>query len=279
MHRELPVGIFDSGIGGLTVYKQLRKLMPGENIIYFGDTGRAPYGSRSTKQIAEFTDEILRLMSLCSVKVGVVACNTITVLGVEKLSAHYNFDLIGNSTGALTALRHSPNTRIGVLATETTIASGKHRADILALDSEAMVVPVPCPKFAPLIEAGIFDGPEMRQAAEEYLRPLKEAQIEAVILGCTHYPYIAPVLQDMMGAAAVVVDPAEETAQKVKAYLEAKDASSVAQSGKSALYFSANPARARKIAEKIFDTRNLDFQLLDIAPLEKYYHQNLAAEA
>jgi glutamate racemase len=279
MHRDLPIGIFDSGIGGLTVYKELRQLLPKENIIYFGDTARAPYGSRTKEEICDFVDEIMQLMSLCSIKVGVVACNTITVLGTAMLSKNYNFELIGNNTGAVPALRDSKSKRIGVIATETTIASGKHRADILALDSRAVVFPRACPLFAQLIEAGSLEGDELRQAAYHYLTPLKEANIDTLILACTHYPYITLLLQEVMGEEVVIIDPAVETARQVQDYLAENNGLKINGEGSSHLYFSNRPEQVRDITGKFFDTTKCEFRLLDITPLARYYANNLSANA
>lgn len=280
MHKNLPIGIFDSGIGGLTVYKELRRLLPEEDIIYFGDTARAPYGSRTKEEIIGFVDEIMRFMSLCSIKVGVVACNTITVLGTDMLSCKYNFELIGNSTGAVSALNASKSKRIGVIATETTIASGKHRADILALDSQAVVYPCACPLFAKLIETGCFEGDELLQVAYQYLSPLKEENIDTLILSCTHYPYITPLLQKVMGEKVVIIDPAVETALQVKNYLANNDGLRKTDGeGSSHLYFSKSPERVQAIASKFFDTTNCEFHLLDIATLARYYFDNLRLSA
>lgn len=268
MKSNLPIGVFDSGIGGLTVYKALRKLMPSENIIYFGDTARAPYGSRSREQIYSFVDEIMRFMSLCSIKVGVVACNTITVLGPTAICEHYNFDLVGNSTGTNLALRLTKNKRIGIIATENTINSNKHRDEILTLDPSVNVFVTACPEFAPLIEAGSLGGVELRQAAYRYLTPLREANIDTLILACTHYPYIMPLLQEVMGENVVIIDPAEETAQRVQEYLMANSGLNINEKvGFSHLYFSDKPEHVQSIASSLFDTSSCNFKLLDIASL------------
>lgn len=270
MHKNLPIGIFDSGIGGLTVYKKLRKLLPNEDIIYFGDTYRAPYGSRKKAEIYQFVDEIMTFMSLSSVKLGVVACNSITVLGIDSISYNYNFDLIGNSTGAMSALGATRNKRIGVLATEMTVKSGFHAAEISAIDANAQLFAQPCPNFAPLIELGDLQSSELHEAVTEYLTPLKELNVDTVILACTHYPYITQLIQEFMGEKVTIIDPAEETAQRAYDFLASVHGLNENHEGTSRFYFSSNPERAKMVAKNLFDTRNLKFEMLDLSLLTYY---------
>jgi len=270
MHSNLPIGIYDSGIGGLTVYKKLKELLPRENIIYFGDTARSPYGSRNKEQICQFTDEIMKFMSLCSVKVGVVACNTITVLGTSSISHNYNFDLIGNSTGAMSALATTKSKCIGVIATEATVRSGFHHTEITSIDPSVKVVAQACPEFAPLIEVGNLDSPELYEAAVKYLTPLRELDVDTVILACTHYPYISHLIQEIMGKKVTIIDPAEETAQRVHEFLATRQLLNEQKLGNSRFYFSANAERAKMIANNLFDTNGLNFDMLDLSLLSYY---------
>ncbi len=276
MHCDLPIGIFDSGIGGLTVYKKLKELLPGENIIYFGDTARAPYGSRSKEEIYAFSTEIMRLLALCSIKLGVAACNTITVLGTEKLCADYNFDLIGNSNGARTALAASKNKRIGVIATEMTIKSGAHVRAILEMDNEASVFPLATPHLASLVEGGKLEGEAVRKVLRDSLAKIKSASVDTLILGCTHYPYLMPALRELLGSSVTLIDPAYETALDVKTYLQEHGLLRREAAGDSKFYFSAAPKKARSLAEKLFAVSDSDFSRIDLAPLGKYYLKNFA---
>lgn len=270
MNSNLPIGIYDSGIGGLTVYKKLKEMLPQEDFIYFGDTARSPYGSRKKEQICQFADEIMKFMSLCSVKLGVVACNTITVLGTSSISHNYNFNLIGNSTGAMTALAATKNKRIGVVATETTVRSGFHHAEITSLDPSVNVIAQACPNFAPMIEGGNLCDKELRKAAEEYLIPLRELDVDTVILACTHYPYISHLIQEIMGENVTIIDPAEETSQKVFDFLISREGLNKKKTGTSKFYFSANSERAKMIANNLFDTSGLTFETLDLSFLSYY---------
>lgn len=254
MNNRLPIGIFDSGIGGLTVYKQVKKLLPGEDIIYFGDTARAPYGQRPRQQIRNFVDEILDFMDVCNIKVGISACNTITVLGLDCLQGNHLFPIMGMSRGAQLAIDSSKNKRIGIIGTEFTISSGRHQAEITNLDSQAKVYGKACPKLASLIEKGNLAGIEMREAIFEYLEPLKEEKIDTLLLACTHYPYIKSCIQEFMGHTVAIIDPAEETAQQVCDLLARKGGLNPKDTGVSRLYFSNNAEHALGIANHIIDT-------------------------
>lgn len=263
MDCNSPIGVFDSGVGGLTVFSQLRKLLPEENIVYFGDTKRNPYGPRPETEIQSFVCEILAFMADNKVKLAVAACNTITVL-LDKIPNRHPFEIIGVSKGARTALKLTKNNCIGVIATEATIRSGKHVADITALRSDAKVFPKACPQFAPLAEAEQFDGNLLNQAAADYLTPLKEANVDVVILGCTHYPLLTPVISKIMGSVQLF-DPAEETALQVKEYLEKTGQLKREGKGYSRLYFSADVDRAKRIAKQLVNVTECRFEFTDLS--------------
>ncbi|MBP2646110.1 MAG: murI [Firmicutes bacterium] len=207
------IGVFDSGVGGLTVVKELAALMPREKIIYFGDTARAPYGSRPPEEIREFMHEILHFFSQQKVKMAVCACNTMTALGLEEARHKYPFQLVGMNTGARSALAASRNNKIGVVATQAAIASGKHENSMKALDETVDFYPVACPKFVPLIEQGLLCGSELEEAVREYVTPLSQAGVDALILGCTHYPLISNAILKVMGPGVTLINPAGETAR------------------------------------------------------------------
>lgn len=260
MENNSAIGVFDSGIGGLTVVRELVNLMPHENFIYFGDTARAPYGSRPPAQIIDFMHQILRFFAVKQVKMAVYACNTMTALGLENARRYYSFPLVGMNTGVKAALKLTRNKNIGVIATQATIASGKHGKTIKAADPGATIYPQACPKFVPLIEQGELSGPLIEEAAREYLLPLKEAAVDALILGCTHYPLISPVIQQIMGPEVRLIDPAGETAVDARNAL-AKQEQFAAPGGKGTirLCFSADLPRARQFAETMLGDRNFEF--------------------
>ena len=268
MASNLPIGVFDSGVGGLTVFRQLRKILPAENIIYFGDSKRNPYGPRSEREILQYVDEILSFMKDNKVKVAVSACNTITFL-LEKLQHTYPFEIVGMSRGVTMALEKTKNKRIGVLATETTIRSGKHVSEFITRNSEMKIFPIACPKFATLVEDEYLDGESVEAAALDYISPLKDAKVDAVILACTHYPMLAPEIKKILGQA-YLVDPAEETAVNVKCFLEKAGLLRVAGEGYSRLCFSADVDKVRRIASKIMDIEDCEFELLAMASYPEY---------
>ena len=264
MDYNLPIGVFDSGIGGLTVFRQLRKLMPNENMIYFGDTKRNPYGSRPEAEIQQFIREILTFMTDNKVKLAVAACNTMTVL-LDRLSQEeYPFRIIGMSKGARKALTLTRNRSIGVIATEATIRSGKHAAEITALDSKVKVLPKACPEFAPLVEAEQFEGEVIERAARKYLISLTKENVDVVILGCTHYPLLAPVIRKIMGPVQIF-DPAEETALQVKDYLDKTGWLKPAGKGYSRLCFSSDVDLSRRISKRIIDVAQCRFEWTDLS--------------
>lgn len=268
MNSNLPIGVFDSGVGGLTVFRQLRKMLPTENIIYFGDSKRNPYGPRSEDEILQYVEEILSFMKDNKVKVAVSACNTITVL-LEKLQQTYPFEIVGMGRGVLMALSMTKNKRIGVLATETTIRSGKHVAEVMTRNPEIKVFPIACPKFASLVEAEHLDDQAVADAALDYISPLKDAKVDAVILACTHYPMLAPIIRKIIGQA-YLVDPAEETAIKVKMILEKAGLLRGVGPGYSRLCFSADVDKVRRIASKVMDIKDCKFELLDMGAYQEH---------
>jgi glutamate racemase len=263
------VGVFDSGIGGLTVIKELTRLMPHENFIYFGDTARAPYGSRPPAQIIDFMHQTLRYFAARRVKMAVFACNTMTALGLETARRHYPFPLVGMNTGARLALKMTRNKSIGVIATQAAIASGKHGKKLKALDPGVTVYPQACPKFVPLIEQGILEGGAIREAAYEYLVPLKEAEVDTLILGCTHYPLISPLISRILGPSVMLIDPASETAQDARRALLGMGSLDEAGSGSVRLCFSARLGKAELFANNILGALPAELEYVD---MQDYAH-------
>lgn len=260
MDNKASIGVFDSGIGGLTVVRELVRLMPDENYIYFGDTARAPYGSRPPAQILEFMHQILRFFRERRVKTVVYACNTMTALGLEQARHYYSFPLVGMNTGVRAALKATRNKSIGVIATQATIASGKHGKTIKTVDPGATIYPQACPKLVPLIESGRLEGPRLEEALVEYLTPLKEAHVDTLILGCTHYPLISPAIARFMGPEVALIDPASETALDARSLLAKQSGFAAEGAGKIRLCFSADLARAKRFAESILGQVPVEFE-------------------
>lgn len=215
-----PIGIFDSGIGGLTVLKEVRREVPGEDIIYFGDTAHLPYGTKSKETITKFSIDNVNFLQGFDTKIVIVACNTASALSLEALQKEFSFPVIGViEPGAQQALAKTKNGRIGVIGTKSTIGSGSYEACLKKLDPVVKVYSEACPLFVPLVEEGWLDGEIVSKVARVYLEKLKAFGIDTLILGCTHYPLLEPVIQKTIGAHVKLVNSAEETAKKAKALL------------------------------------------------------------
>jgi glutamate racemase len=205
--QQARIGIFDSGVGGLTVLRELYRQLPNESILYFGDTARLPYGTRSRSEILQFTREILTWMVQQQVKMVVMACNTSSALALETVRSEFNLPILNIILpGARAAVQTGK--RIGVIATPATAASHAYRRAISEIDANVAVWQVGCPEFVPLIEQNRVSDPYTRQVAEEYLAPLLERQIDTLVHGCTHYPHLNPVLKAILPGSVRLIDPA-----------------------------------------------------------------------
>jgi glutamate racemase len=218
-----PIGVFDSGIGGLTVAAALKKHLPSETIFYIGDTARVPYGGKSRKTVERYSIEIGGLLLAEQAKMIVVACNTASALAVPRMKELFKVPVQGVVTpGAEASLRATRNGRIGVIGTRATIASGAYERAIHALDPGAKVFSEACPLLVPLIEEGMFDDPITDQIIKRYLAPLLAEDIDTLVLGCTHYPLAQKSIARAAGDAISLVDSAENCALTVKVLLESQ---------------------------------------------------------
>lgn len=217
-----PIGIFDSGVGGLTVARAVMERLPHENIVYFGDTARVPYGVKSRETVARFAQQIARFLLERQVKMLIIACNTMAAVAydaVRELSPVPVLEVI--DAGARTAVAHTKNRRIGIIATPSTIASGAYLAAIQRHDLNGMFLTTQaCPLFVPLVEEGWVDHPVTRLTAFEYLTPMLAQNIDTLVLGCTHYPLLKPLLSSVLGPGVQLVDSAEAISLRVAALLK-----------------------------------------------------------
>ncbi|HEX9164835.1 MAG TPA: glutamate racemase [Gemmatimonadales bacterium] len=252
-----PVGIFDSGLGGLTVARAIHRHLPHENTIYFGDTARVPYGPKSPETVRRYSLEILHWLLGEGVKAVVVACNTSTAHALEALAARSPVPVLGViEPGARAAVRISPHGPVGVIGTAGTVASGAYPRALQALAPGVRVVQQACPLFVPLVEEGWFDHPATDLVAREYLAPLLAEGIEALVLGCTHYPLLAPVLSGVAGPDVALVDSAEETARALEALLRDRDLTAPVEPGPSHRYVvSDDPERFAAVASRFLGER------------------------
>jgi glutamate racemase len=218
-----PVGVFDSGVGGLTVLHECLVTMPHEDFVYLGDHARLPYGPRPLAEVRRFAREIGRYLELKGVKLVVNACNTATSAALPQLQEDLAVPVVGVLTPeAHAAVQATRNRRIGLLATEGTVAAGRYAELVHALDAGVELIPVACPRLVPLIEGDDPFSAETTAAVREYAGPLKEAEVDTVILGCTHYPLIRPIFQRVFGRNVTLVFSAEETAREVAETLARK---------------------------------------------------------
>ncbi|MEH2321625.1 glutamate racemase [Nostoc sp.] len=205
--QRAPIGIFDSGVGGLTVLRQLYRQLPNESIIYFGDTARVPYGIRSKAEIIQFMREILTWMEKQGVKMVVMACNTSSALALETVSEEFSLPILDIILpGARAAVQQGR--RIGVIATPATAKSNAYKHAILEIDPNVQVWQVGCPEFVPLIEQNRIHDPYTAEVARAYLEPLLEKEIDTLVHGCTHYPHLTPVLRSLLSSQVQLIDPA-----------------------------------------------------------------------
>jgi glutamate racemase len=220
MTSRAPIGIFDSGIGGLTVAGAIRTLLPSESTIYFGDTARVPYGPKSPETVRRYAREILEWLLQQDVKAIVIACNTVTAHALDDLRLRSPVPVIGViEPGARAAAAATTSGVVGVIGTAGTIASGAYHRALRAIRPDLRVIEQACPLFVPFVEEGWFDRPATRLVADEYLEPLKRAGIDALVLGCTHYPMLKRLLHDVMGPDVALIDSAEETARQLSQVL------------------------------------------------------------
>ena len=219
---DRPIGIFDSGVGGLTVAAQLMKQLPNENLVYFGDTARLPYGSKSRETVTRFSLQNVRFLLTQNVKAVVVACNTASSNSREAMQAAFDLPIFGVvEPGAAEAVRQTQNKQVGVIGTAATIRSGAYDALIQRLDPEVTVHSCACPLFVPLAEEGWTDNQVTELTIRAYLTPLAQEGIDALVLGCTHYPLLKKCLARVLGPGIALVDPAREAARQVQRYLGA----------------------------------------------------------
>jgi len=215
-HDPRPIGVFDSGLGGLTSVRELFRTLPSESVVYFGDTARVPYGNKSSATVTRFSLEIASFLVKQNIKCLLVACNTSSSFALETLTQRLSVPVIGVIEPSVrAAVAASPRGRVGVIGTLGTVGSGAYAAAIARALPGASVISRACPMFVPLIEEGWSDHPVTRTVAEEYLTELRAADLESLILGCTHYPLITPLLAALMGPAVKLVDSGAEAARAV----------------------------------------------------------------
>lgn len=251
MSARRPIGVFDSGIGGLTVFKAIAERMPDEDLVYFGDTAHVPYGSKSREAVTRYSLEVARFLEKKGIKMLVIACNTSSAYALEAVRAAIRVPVLGViEPGARAAAAASRSKRIGIIGTEGTIASGAYERALKARMPKAAVSARACPLFVPLVEEGWWDHRATAAAARDYLAPLKAAKVDTVILGCTHYPLLKKTIGRVMGPKVRLIDSAEETAREAEALLGA-DGLRSSGPGSRAFFVSDDPGRFLRLARRL----------------------------
>jgi glutamate racemase len=259
------LGVFDSGIGGLTVARAIFEHLPHESVLYYGDTARVPYGPKSPDTVRRYSGEILTYLLGCGVKAVVVACNTSTAHALSFLRERSPVPVVGViEPGARAAVAASSTGVIGVIGTAGTIASGAYERAIRALRPDAAVHSRPCPLFVPLVEEGWFDHAATELVAREYLEPLRRAGVDTVVLGCTHYPLLKRLLGRVMGPAVRLIDSAEETARALETELAQRGLLADGRPGEHRFVVSDDEAHFRTVGARFVGER---LRAVEVAPL------------
>jgi len=269
--NDKSIGIFDSGIGGLTVVRQVSKLLPSEKLIYFGDTARVPYGSKSPQVVRKFALQDALFLSDKNVKAMIVACNTASAEALDLLRKEFDIPIIGViKPGAGAAAKVTNGGKIGVIGTYGTIASGAYEAELLAADSSLEVESVACPLLVPLVEEGWESRDVTKAILREYLSPLIDNNIDTLILGCTHYPMLKPLIQEIVGDKVVLIDSAEASAAELEQILneEGLSAANEDSSVEHEYYVSDFPFQFKETAERFLGNKLPEVGLISLDHLE-----------
>jgi len=270
MNNSNPIGIFDSGIGGLTVVKSIDSTLASENIIYFGDTARVPYGSKSNSTVIEYSIQDAKFLFSKSVKLIVVACNTASSVALEKLRSEFDIPVIGMiEPGAKAAVNITKNKRIGVIGTDSTISNKAYSNTLLKLDDSIDIFEKACPLFVPLAEEGWISHKATKLIAEEYLSELKQKDIDTLILGCTHYPILRDIIQEVVGESVTLIDSGSAASVEVEAYLSGRGIKNTSNNlGSHEYYVSDVPKKFKQIAERFLGREVKHVNKVDLEELK-----------
>lgn len=259
---DAPIGVIDSGVGGLTVAKAMMRLLPNESIYYIGDTARCPYGPRTEQEVRQFTWQMAKALEKMNIKMLVVACNTATAVALESLQRKLSIPVIGViNAGARAAIKRTKRNEVAVLATAGTIKSAAYEKALHSLSTKVKVMPLACPTFVPLVESGEYEGQFSYDLVADGLKPLKNVSFDTVILGCTHYPIIQKQIEAAVGAGIHVVSSAEETAYHVLETLTYTNQLRTNKLAPQHVFFASGSVPIfRSIAERWLEQPNLNIQ-------------------
>jgi glutamate racemase len=267
--KARPIGVFDSGIGGLTVVKKISQTFPDENIIYFGDTARVPYGSKSNSTVIEYSIQDARFLMNKGVKVIVAACNTASSIALGAIKKEFNIPVIGMiEPGAGSAAEKTENGKIGVIGTRATINNKAYSKEIKKINAGLEVYEKACPLFVPLAEEGWIKHKAVYQIAEEYLKELREKKIDTLVLGCTHYPILSEVIQEVIGPNVKLIDSGIASAEALDRELKRMDLfAGRNSSGTQEFYVSDIPIKFKEVAELFFGRKISEVKKIELEEL------------
>jgi glutamate racemase len=267
-----PIGIFDSGVGGLTVLRTIKAMLPNEHLIYFGDTARVPYGTKSEPTVRKYAIEDAKLLLRYAPKLIVVACNTVSALALDSVQeTAKGIGVLGViKAGAKCALEKSADKRIGVIGTQATISSYAYQRELHQLSKDVQVFAKACPLFVPLAEEGFAQHEATKLIAKEYLAELLDSRIDTLILGCTHYPLLKSTIQEVVGETVVLIDSAEAVAQDVKTHLSQQELLSFDSPKPPRVLVSDMPQRFQSVAERFLGFRLHHLELVSLDDLSAY---------
>lgn len=269
--RTAPIGVFDSGVGGLTVVREIIRQLPDENIVYFGDTARVPYGSKSKNTIIRFSEQIIRFLKTKQVKAIVIACNTASALALDAVRDEFDVPILGVVIpGARAAVDATTNGKVGVVGTEATVQSGMYTKVIQEMNPEIEVIEKACPLFVPLVEEGFKEHHVTQEVIDYYLDSMKKTEIDAMILGCTHYPLLRSKIRAYMGEKIQIVNPAYETAMDLRKLLKEMDMENdgtVTETSRYEFFVSDAAEKFRKFANTVMP---FDVPETNVVNIEEY---------
>lgn len=269
------IGFIDSGVGGLTVVKEAMKQLPNESFYYFGDTARCPYGPRPTEQVQKFTKQIAKYLLNLDIKLLVIACNTATAAVLDDLKKMLEIPVVGViQPGARAAIKVSSNNQIGIIGTEGTIKSKAYNEALHSKKAEAEIYSLACPKFVPVVESNEFTSSIAKKIVNETLTPYQKTSIDTLIMGCTHYPLLKPIIQNAVGDDVTLIDSGAETVNEVSVLLDYYNiaATSYDQTKPSRQFFTTgSSSHFKQIAKEWLELENLYVKSIDVEEIEAYY--------
>ncbi len=265
------IGFIDSGVGGLTVVKQAMKQLPNESIYYLGDSARCPYGPRPKEEVIQYTWEMTQFLLKKDIKMLVIACNTATAAALDVIRERIDIPVIGViNPGSRAAIKHSKNERIAVIGTKGTINSDVYKQTIKDKDKGISVISMSCPKFVPLVESNQYNGSIAKKVVAETLKPLLKESVDTLILGCTHYPLLTPLIQNVMGPCVTLIDSGAETVSEVSTlldYFRLAESSHNKQASEYRFYTTGSPKLFSDIAENWLGQSNFTIEKVDLLNL------------